>query len=914
MKYLQRLLYLAVVLVTFFAITPPAEAGAPPIWVDARYGISNPSANNGVAAFQDTLNGQPAFGQVTGTGIFDLGSTDDQVLGQVENGGTSNSAFVAWGTDFQSTGMYQIFISRVTAGAEDWNVDITGASFFYGNSAVIKMIPDGSGGVFVLASDGTVGPFGETSGGPTLVYIDSTGNIDFTDGPYGYNNADMVPAGAGAVMVVSNLGYNADDLVQAYEHGIVRRYDTSGLDATFAGGAGFVDLSSSLTEKSDLFAISDGDEGLIAFWSSNDGTPGIYAQHIDFEGVQDGNWDPDGELLVSGTNLTVLSAYEDGFGLYYMAYADATNDQIRVFAFDDFSDSYWACTPLVTNQSDVTNGNEVGILPDNDGLYVFWQGDSSGDQGLYGQFYDYDGHTLGTLGGELIDDADANGGSNFDVVFQDDFSGSVSPATPRVSALKRTVSDHAQVYVSYFDGANDIVERIIVTSASFSGGPGDDCTSGPTPINVGGTDYYVVTSLDPTEDTGDEVCEKVGRICQGFTNFTTDVCTAVNPTATVITNNISGDKSGVYCDGPPQTAVCNGLFNTCTVCPICSSGVTCSEPIGGLYREMYVECGTLLSVLPEAISDLDATAGNGEVVLTWSAPADNGSAITDYVVEYGATSGFPGNAQVFTDGVSTSTGATVTGLTNGVGYSFRVAAVSGEGQGPYSNIETATPTSGSGPTNTSESEINIDVNDFLSFSISNIAAGDEPAGNQPFGAGGEITNLIPTGTNAYAISGSFGSPVFTQLQTTTNSVDGYNVIAYAINLDGRTNTLVRQGGGAGVEENEVIDSLPRVQGSQGAGSSLNSATATGISFRLTDANTSSILRESDEDTQWGDDDAGSALWYSFPLGVGSAQVIYDTLTYSAAATTAYINWFVGISSSQQSGSYSGQITFTASVN
>ncbi|MGE3278525.1 MAG: fibronectin type III domain-containing protein [Candidatus Altimarinota bacterium] len=574
MNILQRFLLSAVFISSFFALAPRAEAGAPPIWVDARYGISNPDASNGVAAFQDTLNGQPAFGQVTGTGIFDLGSTDDQVLGQAENTGTLDSAFVAWGTDFQSTGMYQIFISRVTAGAEDWNVDITGASFFYGNSAVIKMIPDGSGGVFVLASDGAVGPFGETSGGPTLVYIDSTGNIDFTDGPYGYNNADMVPAGAGAVMVVSNLGYNADDLVQAYEHGIVRRYDTSGLDATFAGGAGFVNLSTSLTEKRDLFAIADGGDGLIAFWSSDTGTQGIYAQHIDFEGVQDGNWDPNGELLVAGSNLTVLSAFDNGFGLYYMAFADSTNDEIRVFAFDDFSDSYWACTPLVTNQSDVTNGNEVGILPDDDGLYVFWQYDSAGDQGLYGQFYDIDGHTLGTLGGELIDDADANGGSNFDVVFQDDFSGSVSPATPRVSALKRTVSDHAQVYVSYFDGANDIVERIIVTSASFTGGPGNDC-AGITP--------------------------------------------------------------------------------------------------------------------PDAIIDLGAVAGDEEVDLSWTEPADNGDAIIDYTIEYGETAGFPGNAAVFVDGVNTLTDVTVTGLTNGTDYSFRVFAENGGGLSASSNVATATP-------------------------------------------------------------------------------------------------------------------------------------------------------------------------------------------------------------------------------
>ena len=43
--------------------------------------------------------------------------------------------------------------------------------------------------------------------------------------------------------------------------------------------------------------------------------------------------------------------------------------------------------------------------------------------------------------------------------------------------------------------------------------------------------------------------------------------------------------------------------------------------------------------VPSAVADLAATAGNGEVVLTWTAPAANGSAITDYVIEFSSTGG-----------------------------------------------------------------------------------------------------------------------------------------------------------------------------------------------------------------------------------------------------------------------------------
>jgi CSLREA domain-containing protein len=317
---------------------------------------------------------------------------------------------------------------------------------------------------------------------------------------------------------------------------------------------------------------------------------------------------------------------------------------------------------------------------------------------------------------------------------------------------------------------------------------------------------------------------------------------------------------------------------------------------------------------PDAIINLNATAGDEQVTLTWTSPANNGSAITDYLVEYGATVGFPGNAQVFSDGVSALTGATVTGLTNDTEYSFRVAAENGIGTGPYSNVDTATPTAGAGPTFSSDAQITVDINDFLSFSIANLAAGDEAAGDQPFGAGAEITDLTSTGTNDYAISGEFGSPVYTRLETTTNSNDGYNVIAYASNAGGRTNTLLRTGGTPGNSADEITDTLSRLPSSQAPNEALVTASDSGIAFRLINASTSAIVREVDEDTQWGDGDAGTALWASFPLGSGSAQVIYDTLTFSESATTAYLNWFVGISASQRSGTYSGQVTFTASVN
>jgi len=96
--------------------------------------------------------------------------------------------------------------------------------------------------------------------------------------------------------------------------------------------------------------------------------------------------------------------------------------------------------------------------------------------------------------------------------------------------------------------------------------------------------------------------------------------------------------------------------------------------------------------------------GNGQATLTWTAPAANGAPITGYVVTpyIGATAQTPVLAPP-------GTSATVSGLTNGATYSFRIAAVNSyglSGQSPNSatvvvGTAAAPPTAAATPGNSS---------------------------------------------------------------------------------------------------------------------------------------------------------------------------------------------------------------------
>ncbi len=82
--------------------------------------------------------------------------------------------------------------------------------------------------------------------------------------------------------------------------------------------------------------------------------------------------------------------------------------------------------------------------------------------------------------------------------------------------------------------------------------------------------------------------------------------------------------------------------------------------------------------VPSVPFNVVGVGGDKQALVTWSTPASNGGLpIIDYLVEVRAVT--DATWATFADGTSTATSATVTGLTNGVSYLFRITAKSSFG-------------------------------------------------------------------------------------------------------------------------------------------------------------------------------------------------------------------------------------------
>jgi hypothetical protein len=103
--------------------------------------------------------------------------------------------------------------------------------------------------------------------------------------------------------------------------------------------------------------------------------------------------------------------------------------------------------------------------------------------------------------------------------------------------------------------------------------------------------------------------------------------------------------------------------------------------------------------VPPAPTGLAVSGGNAQASLSWTAPTGviAQAPITDYREQFSSDGGT--NWTTFTAAESTAASTTVTGLTNGTAYVFRVAAVNAAGTGAYAPASSeVTPGVASAPT------------------------------------------------------------------------------------------------------------------------------------------------------------------------------------------------------------------------
>lgn len=212
-------------------------------------------------------------------------------------------------------------------------------------------------------------------------------------------------------------------------------------------------------------------------------------------------------------------------------------------------------------------------------------------------------------------------------------------------------------------------------------------------VNAGGTGNYSVVSAAVTPFTTPDAPTAVAGVAGNTQVVVSWTAPANNGGSAIIQYQVSYAPEGIDSYGTWSTATAtqsSGATFTVTGLTNGTSYIFKVAATNAAGDSSYSSSSSAVTAYttPGAPTSVTGTAGEGEVVLSWSAPASNGgNSITDYVIKYSSDNG--ATWTTFSDGTSTSTSETVTGLTNGTSYVFRIAAVNAAGAGTNSTSSAA---------------------------------------------------------------------------------------------------------------------------------------------------------------------------------------------------------------------------------
>ncbi len=284
-------------------------------------------------------------------------------------------------------------------------------------------------------------------------------------------------------------------------------------------------------------------------------------------------------------------------------------------------------------------------------------------------------------------------------------------ATPQVPApgapvLQTVIAGDGQVSISWSTTPGAIAYKVYQSTTSGTYGAEAIATVGidtgsytATGLTNGTTYYFVVRAVNPGGESpnSNEVSAMPQVAAPGapvllsavagdgqvsITWNTTPGAIAYKIYKSTTPGSYSGAIASVGSDAGSYTAT--GLINGTTYYFV----VRATNPGGDSPNSNEVSATPIK--VPGAPTEVSATAGNGEAMVTFTAPTDNGgSPITGYIV-----TSQPGNITA----TGTGTTITVTGLTNGTAYTFSVKAVNDAGysaaSAPSNSVTPRSPSDG----------------------------------------------------------------------------------------------------------------------------------------------------------------------------------------------------------------------------
>jgi len=160
------------------------------------------------------------------------------------------------------------------------------------------------------------------------------------------------------------------------------------------------------------------------------------------------------------------------------------------------------------------------------------------------------------------------------------------------------------------------------------------------------------------------------------------------------------NPDGSFADGTVYTASVTLTADAANFYTFAAGGLT-SATVNGSAASISGKTATTATVsfafhvtdrVPNAPRSLEAAPGDGQVSLSWAAPASNGGTdVSGYELSYGLTDGYTPNWQPIPDSGVATLSHSVSGLTNDRDYTFQVRAVNAAGSGPGSDEASATP-------------------------------------------------------------------------------------------------------------------------------------------------------------------------------------------------------------------------------